>query len=399
MWPGVQAVFAKEREYSAPFTLSYMKMGGIHGKSIRPDFLVEFLTQFLNSTPVDIGANRPIVLRNENDLAKLDTFWGYAGVSLVNLDLKAHADLLDKMPFDSRTTWPSADKFPDGFDPVSLLEEGKNPGLGVRRLHEQGVDGHGVKVAIIDGPLLQNHQEYAQPLVAYKPVGLAKMNSRPQMHGPAVASVAVGKTCGVAPKAALHYFVAAPGWGDNRPYCDILNEIIRFNQNREVSEQIRVVSISYGGFSQQAHFDQWQEALAKAEQNGVLVVTCSHGGFLIYGTLARITGKDPDDPLSYRQGKYSLALDVLRVPAGNRTIASHYGPEAYTFDRTGGLSWAAPYLAGLAALAYQVDPEIKPKTIVELWLQTAVRTEAGPIVNPVGFIEAVRKHHQPSEGI
>jgi len=195
------------------------------------------------------------------------------------------------------------------------------------------------------------------------------------------------------------YFVAALGWGDNRPCCDILNEIIRFNQNRDLSEQIRVVSISYGGFSQQAHFDRWREALAKAEQNGVLVVTCSHGGFLIYGTLAHITGKDPDDPLSYRQGKYSLAMDVLRVPAGNRTIASHYGPDMYTFDRTGALSWAAPYLAGLAALAYQVDPEIQPKTIVELWLQTAVRTDAGPIVNPVGFIEAVRKHRQQSDGI
>jgi hypothetical protein len=55
------------------------------------------------------------------------------------------------------------------------------------------------------------------------------------------------------------------------------------------------------------------------------------------------------------------------------------------------MSWAAPYLAGLAALAYQVDPQIEPERIVELWLQTAVQTEAGPIINPVGFIEAVRK--------
>jgi hypothetical protein len=55
------------------------------------------------------------------------------------------------------------------------------------------------------------------------------------------------------------------------------------------------------------------------------------------------------------------------------------------------MSWAAPYLAGLAALAYQVKPEIDPKTIIDLWLKTATQTDAGPIVNPVGFIEAVRK--------
>ncbi len=386
MWPGVQAVFAKERDYSAPFTLSYIKIGGIGGKSIRTDIL----TDFLNNMPVDIGSNRPIVLRNEGDLTKFDTVRGYAGVSLVNLDLKAHAELLDKMPFDSRTIWPSSDKSPDGFDPVALLEEGKNPGLGVRRLHEQGVNGQGVSIAIIDGNLLQNHREYAQQMVTYEEVGLAKLMS-PQMHGTAVASIAVGKTCGVAPKASLHYFAVATGWGDNQPYCDILNKIITFNQNRDVSEQIRVVSISDGRFSRLANFDRWKQTLAKAEQNGLLVVTCDHREFLIYGTLAHIPGKDPDDPLSYRQGKYSLAIDVLRVPAGNRTIASHYGPDMYTFDRTGGLSWAAPYLAGLAALAYQVNPEIQSKAIIELWLQTATATDAGPIINPVGFVEAVRK--------
>jgi hypothetical protein len=39
-----------------------------------------------------------------------------------------------------------------------------------------------------------------------------------------------------------------------------------------------------------------------------------------------------------------------------------------------------------AALACQVDPEIEPSRIVELWTATA----AGRIVNPPAFIEAVR---------
>jgi hypothetical protein len=48
-------------------------------------------------------------------------------------------------------------------------------------------------------------------------------------------------------------------------------------------------------------------------------------------------------------------------------------------------------MAGLAALAYQVKPDIDPKTIVTLWLKTASQSDAGPIVNPAGFIEAVRR--------
>jgi subtilisin family serine protease len=65
----------------------------------------------------------------------------------------------------------------------------------------------------------------------------------------------------------------------------------------------------------------------------------------------------------------------------------------YTYWTQAGLSWAAPYLAGLAALAYQVNPEIRPDEIVNLWKQTAVKTNAGLVVNPPVFIAAVQKIH------
>jgi len=55
------------------------------------------------------------------------------------------------------------------------------------------------------------------------------------------------------------------------------------------------------------------------------------------------------------------------------------------------MSWAAPYLAGLAVLAYQVNPEIEPKTIVTLLYKTAVKTNIGEVIQPENFIEAVRK--------
>ena len=53
-------------------------------------------------------------------------------------------------------------------------------------------------------------------------------------------------------------------------------------------------------------------------------------------------------------------------------------------------SWTAPYLAGLAALAWQVNPAIQPKEAVQLWRETATRPKAGPVVNPAAFIEAVK---------
>jgi len=369
-YSGMSARFGRMRNYSTPFTLLWINTGG---------------------TWIDIGQKRQIVLRNADDLHRFDSFWGFAGVSLARLDLREHLELLETMPFDSRTVWPESDKMPNGFDPAALLEQGKNPGLGVRSLHKQGIDGRGVTIAIIDQPLLRIHQEYTDRITEYEPVGIVAAMSAPQMHGPPVSSIAVGKTCGVAPRASLRYFAVQMWAPDNKPYSYVVNKLIDYNKDRDIAEQIRVVSISDGRFSQHVGFDRWQETLARAEKNRVLVVTCS-SAFLEYGTLERIPDQDPDKPSSYRRGRYGRRGNILHIPAGNRTIASHHGPEVYTFDRTGGMSWAAPYLAGLAALAYQIKPEIDPKTIVDLWLKTATQSDDGPmIVNPVGFIDAIWK--------
>ena len=363
----IQVMFGRMRRYSTPLTLL---MINVNGKQL------------------DIGQERRIVLKNEGDLKKFDPFWGLANASLVNLDLRSHAQLLETMPFDSQTKWPGSEKLPEGFDPAHLLEDGKNPGLGIRALHKQGVDGRGVGIAIIDQPLLKDHIEYADRIVKYEAIDVKGVPV--QMHGPPVSSIAVGKTCGVAPGASLYYF-AVPMWKrENQPYCDAIDKLIKLNADSNTTERVRVVSISTGMFSQQANFERWKEALKKAEENGILVVTCAQD-MIQYGMLARIPGKDPDDPASYKSGIYGVRPGVILVPASNRTTACHTGNDVYTYWREAGMSWAAPYLAGLAVLAYQVNPEIEPKKIVALWQETAVQTNVGAVIQPKNFVQAVRK--------
>jgi hypothetical protein len=55
------------------------------------------------------------------------------------------------------------------------------------------------------------------------------------------------------------------------------------------------------------------------------------------------------------------------------------------------MSWTTPYLAGLAALACQVNLDIQPQAILDLWIKAAAKTAAGLVVDPARFIEAVRK--------
>jgi len=363
----VRARFGRSRDFDAPFALYEVT---VHGQGI------------------DIGQRRQIVLRDTEDLKKFDRFWGLCNVSLAKLDLRNHLEFLRTMPFDSRTVWPDASRLPAGFDPAKVLEQGKNPGLGVRALHRQGIDGRGVGIAIIDQPLDKDHPEYADRIVSYEAIEVAGVP--PQMHGPGVTSLAVGQSCGVAPAANLHYY-AVPMWKWNqcRPYCEVIEKILKFNEGVKPSERIRIVSISTGMFPNWEDFSSWEATLKKAEQQGVVVLTCSTVAFN-YSPMSRAFGKDPEDPNSYLNVTGVTLPDFVMVPAGNRTTASHEGSGVYTYWAVPGMSWSTPYLAGLAALAFQVDPEITPDKIFEWLPKTAVPAKAGSIVNPRAFIACVQ---------
>jgi subtilisin family serine protease len=365
-YPDIQMEFWKMRNDQAPFTLRRV---------------------YYKEKQIDIGEDLKLVLRTNDDLKKIDRFWGLANVSLVKLDLRDQLKFLNSMTFDTLTEWPSEDKLPQGFRPADFIANAKNPGLGIRALHEKGIDGTGVGIAIIDQPLLLGHGEYTAALTRYDETGLKDLS--PQMHGSPVTSVAVGKNLGVAPGASLTYF-AVPMWErDNMPYIASLRKILEWNKILPEQEKIRAVSISNGMFPHYPHYEEWKEILKQAENQGILVVTCDQAAFE-YGILSLKPGKDPDKPENYERGYYSSEKDVIRVPGANKTVASHRGNDVYTFDRMGGMSWGAPYIAGLAALAYQVNPDIKPQEIIQLLIATVVKTDAGPIVNPDGFIERVR---------
>jgi len=349
-YPDISILFGKMRDDPAPFTIRNVLFQG---------------------KKTDIGEGNKVVLRSNDDIRKIDRFQAFQDISLIRLDLRDKIELIDSMTFDTLTEWPSEDKLPAGFNPAKLLKEGKNPGLGIRFLHEKGIDGSGVGIAIIDQPLLLGHEEYTSRIIRYDATGLDGLS--PQMHGSPVASIAVGKSIGVAPGASLTYF-AVPMWeSDNAYYINALRSIFELNRNLPGKEKICVVSISTGMFPHFPNFDEWKEVLNHAEKLGILVVTCDQA-ILDYGMLSLIPGEDPDKVQSYKPGKYVSKDDLIRVPGANKTLASHRGNNVYMCDRKGGMSWGAPYIAGLAVLAYQVDPEITPKNIIEYLIQTATKT-------------------------
>jgi len=244
---------------------------------------------------------------------------------------------------------------PAGFDCGKIMELGKNPGLGIRQLHQRGITGRGVGIAILDQPLLVDHQEYAERLRLYEEINIRK-DMKAQMHGPAVASIAVGKTVGVAPEADLYYIAQFTGDSDKRKFtrnfeylAQGVRRIPEINEQLPAEKKIRVISISVGWASSQKGYEQITEAAEQAKAAGMLVICSSveqvHG-FKFHG-LGRAPLANPDDANSYEPGywwakrfyegnRFHGRSSRLLVPMDSRTTASQTGADEYVFYRHGG---------------------------------------------------------------
>ncbi|MHC4396739.1 MAG: S8 family serine peptidase [Planctomycetota bacterium] len=346
---------------------------------------------------------------------------------LSSLDLRNSLDNLQYADFDDRTVWPCSDHIPKHFDWKHIMELGKNPGLGVRELHKQGITGSGIGIAIIDNPLLVEHQEYANQLQLYEEINIKEMKKAENghgmdahMHGTAVVSIAVGKTLGVAPKANVYYVATWPyDWDEKgvgiisslKYRAQAIFRILEINEQLPKDKKICVISMSIGWSPSTEGYREISKAAQKAKDAGMLVICSSTDrfyGFKFHG-LGRPPLANPDIFESYEPGLFwaksfytgvrKIGSKHLLVPMDSRTAASPTGSDEYVFYRSGGWSWSIPYIAGVYALAAQVEPAITPERFWMLAMKTGRTIELendgkkilfGQILDPVKLIDAFR---------
>lgn len=293
-----------------------------------------------------------------------------------------------------------------------VTEKMKDPGLGIRALHEKGITGKGVTIAIIDSPISYN-SEFADNIVNYTNLTDNKEGS---FHGNTVSSVAVGKECGVAPEAKLSYFTA--GCCEN--YIDAISQIIEQNDKliKAGKSPISVISIS-SGFDGYDDYNNNKEELftiiKKAKTAGIAVITNNKELDPERCPIGRNPDKDINSPENATLWRYwtqksekgQVALydyykekdkdNILLIPGENRTVAGEHNDYRYE-GNDGGDSWTVPYLAGVYALAKQVNPEITYDEFYKIALQTATPAHdaangdyIGKIINPTQIIEQCKK--------
>ncbi len=291
----------------------------------------------------------------------------------------------------------------DALQPEVLLEKGKDPGLGVRKLHEQGITGKNVGIAIIDQGLYTGHPEYASRMKLYEEMHVFP-EEEASMHGAALASIAAGKSCGVAPEADLYY------WAFNNildyskqefdtedidwnGYARVIDRVIEVNETLPEEKKIRVIAIARGySFTGEEETDKriqnMLDAIGRAEEAGIFVVTTSTNmnydflspeGSAIAGLGKIDPAGDTDDVSNYTLGDWQWEMaeyyeNSLLVPMDDRAVADMSG-DTYVFYADGGWSWTVPYVAGMYALCAQVNPDITPKEFFHKAMETSIEIE------------------------
>ena len=270
---------------------------------------------------------------------------------------------------------------------------GKDPGLNLSKIHEKGITGKGISVAVIDKPIRSTHNEFKDKMT-YTIVDNTD-ESNPHFHGLACASILAGKTCGVAKDAKLYYF-STPDVGKDRftGYIDAINKIIEMNKSLPKEEKIRIVSVSDGLDKEDKYYSKWQEAVKKANSEGLTVVYSN----LLYEKKFIWGGCDPskdrNNPLNYKLSNSlkgeNIGKTEIIIPGDFRTTASNDGDDTYVYWGEGGFSWAIPYVTGLSALAWQVNPDLTFDQIMDKLIETKTTTAEGRyIIDPEKFINSI----------
>ncbi len=320
--------------------------------------------------------------------------------------------------FDEKTKWPTDKaKMPKDFDPKAVMEQGKDTGLNVKKLHKQGITGKGIRVAIIDQPLA-SHKEYNDQLVHYEEIGveediqllkkehpeisLDSFEPKGSMHGSAVASLLVGKECGVAPEAELYHFARYLARNEKgEETCEneakALERILQINKKLPKEERIQVVSISWNAMADPKFhgYERFHKVAEKLIKQGVFIcdVGCSAHNKLgqkmdFFGANREMNG-NPNDSSIY--SVRSFFKDSLLFPRAQRTTACPQGNDMYVHYGNGGESWRVPCTAGMFALARQVNPDITPEQFYQLGLKTGKEINGNFLVQPEALIEAVKE--------
>lgn len=301
--------------------------------------------------------------------------WGFSFVDLSNkkFDENISKEILDKISFSTKTIFPKD-------SPIVVKDSMYKLDDAIIRLHEQGINGEGINVAVIDQEFTFIHEEIKDALLSYKSFSNTPSND---MHGIVVSSNMVGKNIGIAPSTKLYYFAT----NHKETYLSTIKALEEIYELNEKGVNIRVVSISSGGHWDIEEADRFFEIKAKLEKQGCYVIDS-----VIFGEDFTCVNIDDDTGRLYysewQKDRLNHFRNKLGIIAGGKMVAfapSGDNLDYYFFTPESSYSWAIPKLSGLFTLALQIKQDLTYDDFVELSKNSKIVTKEG--VNILNIIE------------
>ena len=305
--------------------------------------------------------------------------------------------------------------------------DGDLNGFAVRR-----TSGRGAVVYVVDTGILQRHDEFQRPDgdnvlggfdavrasglpaqcpdFALEPCGLPTIYG----HGTAVASTVAGLRTGVAPDTSLYsvaVFPTRPGTDELWMWHVALNEIIRHAWDAETpSFETAVITISVPAtplpndplylalVEKVRRMTRGVDVDGNEDANGKKFLFTAAAGNVnprvdLCRTFPAILGVEMDGVVTVggigRENTWwsgSCAGDLVEVvaPAHSPVLASISGTARYrTGPATSGTSFAAPYVAGIAARLLEIDPSRTPAELEALLKDSPSRAADSGLAVPV----------------
>ena len=277
--------------------------------------------------------------------------WGFCFSDLSECVFEKNIDykVIRKIPFSTKTIFPKEHPFHYDENIYYTFDN-------IRRLHEQGIDGSGVNVAVIDFSFDKVPNELKDSLKGYIN---CTQNRKVHFHGTSVSTQLCGKNLGVAPKANLYFF--GIGEGRNNIIPDSIDALKKIYEMNLIGSNIKIVNISSSVGRENPEFN---DIYNKLLEQGCYVIDS-----IIFSENFTSANQDPNTKeLYYSDWQYqnTNVFDKIAIPTSGKMTPLVTTEDEYLYYGQATYSWSIPMLSGYYALALQVNPNLSFDEFVEL---------------------------------
>lgn len=323
--------------------------------------------------------------------------WGFCYYDLSNHDLSGLSEkYLRMITFNSSTKWPNKEKMPRGFNPSEIMGKAKFKPNAIKQMHEVGITGEGVSVAMIDFSLQDlDHQDLEKADIS---VVRKSHTHNAHFHGSCVLANLCGKAVGIAPKVKVLYYERLQGDDGAQQEINVaLEDILK---RIEEGEKIRVVNVSGRIFFKTnedlgAKVEQLKtkSLVNELEQHNCVVVSSEvfNNDFSMGHFNYDLDYSSPDDiekPHWVDADEEEGYKERVILPCGGKVVPEFCSKNGYKYEWDDCASWTIPQAVGLYSLCLQVNKSLTWKDFVTNCHETAVVNQSGfRIINPAEVLK------------